>query len=258
MDSLIDTLFSALWGIEYLFMQKVAKETPGEDKYGFITSGVTMKKAEIEIDKPRLEKLAEIAKSRGVIITRSSEDKLSRHISEGKELVKISDLPVTHRGMFLLMDAGKKEDIDEDKYRSYSYNELRQLIDEAPIANFNIDFLHTRLKEKCEDHFVSGKYDDTIFNACKVVEVMTREKAQLDDTDIGKDLMRKAFNPQSPKLVYSQNNAEQESIKELFANFIGTFKNPHSHRFVDIKDSQTAYEILIIANRLCNILDEIN
>jgi len=40
----------------------------------------------------------------------------------------------------------------------------------------------------------------------------------------------------------------------LYCGFIGFFKNPHSHKFLNISDPLTAFEILSIANRLCAMI----
>lgn len=100
---------------------------------------------------------------------------------------------------------------------------------------FTLDFLHPKLVEKCSDHFLSKKYDDCILNATKVVEVAVREASGLPNTDLGVNLMRKAFKPDSPILNYSDTAAEQEAVMHLFSGFIGVFKNPHSHLFLEIK-----------------------
>ncbi len=122
--------------------------------------------------------------------------------------------------------------------------------------SFNLDHLHPKIREKCEDHFLSGKFDDAVLNACKVVEVRTRELANLKETDIGVNLMMKAFTPDKPILKYSDAKGEQEALMFLFAGFIGVFKNPQSHRFIDIKDPVVAFEVLNFANQLCRILEQ--
>jgi len=131
-------------------------------------------------------------------------------------------------------------------------------VDSMPSSHFNLDSLHYKLKEKCADHFYFEKYDDAILNACKVIEVYTRGLAKLSDKDIGVSLMRKVFNPQKPILKYSDHDGEQESLMHLFSGFIGVFKNPQSHRFIEIKDPLTAFEVINFANHLYRILESIN
>lgn len=40
----------------------------------------------------------------------------------------------------------------------------------------------------------------------------------------------------------------------LYCGFIGIFKNPHSHKFMNVKDPVTAFEILSMANHLCGMI----
>ena len=122
---------------------------------------------------------------------------------------------------------------------------------------FVLDFLHSKLVEKCADHFLAEKYDDCILNATKAVEVAVRDAAGLTNTDIGVNLMRKTFKPDNPILKYSNTTAEQEAVMHLFSGFIGVFKNPHSHRFLEIRDPLTAFEILSFANHLLNLVENI-
>jgi len=122
---------------------------------------------------------------------------------------------------------------------------------------FTLNFLHPKLTEKCADHFLTKKYDDCILNATKVVEVAVRDAAGLPNTELGVNLMRKAFKPDNPILRYSDTAAEQEALMHLFSGFIGVFKNPHSHRFLEIKDPLAAYEILSFANHLVGLVEHL-
>jgi uncharacterized protein (TIGR02391 family) len=130
----------------------------------------------------------------------------------------------------------------------------RESVQRTAPRSFNLDFLHPKLVEKCSDHFFAGKYDDCILNAAKLVEVAVREIARLDDTHFGVNLMRKAFRPEAPLLKYSDNTGEQEAVMHLYSGFIGVFKNPHSHKFLEIKDPLTAFEVLSFANHLYAIV----
>jgi len=83
---------------------------------------------------------------------------------------------------------------------------------------------------------------------------MVREAASLPAEDIGVQLMRKAFKPAAPLLKFSDVSAEQEAAMNLYCSFIGFSKNPHSHKFMNINDPITAFEILSMANHLCGMI----
>ena len=134
----------------------------------------------------------------------------------------------------------------------------REAVEKKAPDAFVLDSLNPQLIEKCADHFLSKKYDDCILNATKVVEVAVREAAALSNTDLGVNLMRKAFKPDKPLLKYSDTHAEQEAVMHLFSGFIGVFKNPHNHRFLEIKDPLAAFEILSFANHLLNLVKRVN
>jgi len=50
-------------------------------------------------------------------------------------------------------------------------------------------------------------------------------------------------------------NAEQQALSDLVAGAIGSYKNPHSHRNVTIKDAAEAAEIVILASHLLKIIE---
>jgi Protein of unknown function (Hypoth_ymh) len=69
-------------------------------------------------------------------------------------------------------------------------------------------------------------------------------------------LMRDAFAPNSGPLADSVvETGEQVARMELFAGAIGSYKNPHSHRNVDLEDPDEAAEIIMLANHLLRIVD---
>jgi uncharacterized protein (TIGR02391 family) len=148
--------------------------------------------------------------------------------------------------------------LSADEYIKSKHELLTKESDVKKSTNaFTLDFLSPKLVEKCADHFSRAKYDECILNATKVVEVAVREAAAFSDSDVGVSLMHKAFKPENPILKYSSIHSEQEAVMHLFSGFIGVFKNPHSHRFLEIKDPLAAFEILSFANRLLNLVDNI-
>lgn len=103
---------------------------------------------------------------------------------------------------------------------------------------------------------LTGDLDGAVFNAMHAVEVAVREAAGLSNSDIGVDLMRKAFNPKDGPLTdKSSEPGEREALSHLFAGAIGTYKNPRSHRRVNLANVDEAIEILMLASNLLRIVE---
>lgn len=116
--------------------------------------------------------------------------------------------------------------------------------------------LHARIREDVWALFHRGKFDTAVFEAMKAVEVAVREASGCPASKLGVTLMRDAFNPQNGPLAdMNMEKAERESRSALFAGAIGAYKNPHSHRTVDLDDPDEAAEIIMLSNHLLRIVD---
>jgi len=116
--------------------------------------------------------------------------------------------------------------------------------------------LHPMIVSRCQGPFEACRYDDAIRNAFIAVEQDIRARISGDATDLGVDLVTKAMNPNSPRLVFSKVKPEQEAAHLLYRGAIGYIKNPLSHRFLDTNDSHRTFELLAFASLLLRMLDE--
>jgi hypothetical protein len=53
----------------------------------------------------------------------------------------------------------------------------------------------------------------------------------------------------------SHAEAEREALAHLFAGAIGSYKNPHSHRTVNLTDLREAQEQVMLASHLLRIVE---
>jgi uncharacterized protein (TIGR02391 family) len=121
---------------------------------------------------------------------------------------------------------------------------------------FPKSLLHDSIAKKVYSAMMRGELDEAVFAAFKAVEVAVREAGGYETTDIGVPLMRKAFDSKAGPLTdLTQPEAEREALAHLFAGAIGSYKNPHSHRTVNLSDAREAQEQVLLATHLLRIVE---
>jgi uncharacterized protein (TIGR02391 family) len=116
--------------------------------------------------------------------------------------------------------------------------------------------LHPSVADRVWIALARGELSDAVFVAFRAVEEAVRAKGGFADTEIGVELMRRAFNVDNGPLTnQQQNRAEREALAHLFAGAIGSYKNPHSHRTITLNDSSEAQEMVLLASHLLRIVD---
>lgn len=138
----------------------------------------------------------------------------------------------------------------------------RKIQTEKDFADYRIarllpkELLHKKIADVVWGAFIRGEYDGAAFHAMKAVEVSVRTAAGLGNELVGQALMRKAFAPQDgPLSDMATESSERQGRSDLFAGAIASYKNPHSHRDVNLDDPHEALEIIYLANHLLRIVD---
>lgn len=116
--------------------------------------------------------------------------------------------------------------------------------------------LHPLVAERVWSNFIRGEYETAVFQAFKEVEVAVRTVGGFGQTDIGTDLMGKAFNITSGPLTdMTLPEAERRAMLSLFVGAVGMFKNPSSHRHVVLNDPKETAEMIFFASLLMRTVD---
>lgn len=114
---------------------------------------------------------------------------------------------------------------------------------------------HPLILKKAYPAMKKEEYDMAVFKAFKTMEMKVRELSGLPNEIIGVDLMRKAFATEDGPLTDKTTpRSEREALSHLFSGSIGCYKNPHSHREVQLSFNE-AFEMLLLASHLLNVLD---
>lgn len=137
---------------------------------------------------------------------------------------------------------------------------LKNHLDSQAYNKSNIlphKLLHPVIAQAVWANFVRGDYETAVLQAFKELEIAVRVAGKFATTDVGVDLMRKAFDKEFGTLTdKSLPIAEREATAHLFAGVIGCYKNPSSHRRVIFNDPQQVVEIIMLASSLMRVVDD--
>ncbi len=140
--------------------------------------------------------------------------------------------------------------------RAHRFEDAAEFIRYAAARKLPKETLHPRISNKVWSAFMRGEFDVAVLQAMKAVEVAVRESSGLPQDLLGVKLMRKAFDPKDGPLTdVEADEGEKEARSAFFAGAIGSYKNPHSHRDIQLDDPTEAVEIIMLANHLLRVVD---
>lgn len=121
--------------------------------------------------------------------------------------------------------------------------------------SLNRELLHQRIAEPVWLAFVRGDYAYAIFTSMREVEVAVREASNAPQNETGVKLMNRVFGKAGPLRDPSAEEAEENALQHLFAGALGRYKNPHSHRLVEIENVTEAIQVVHLASLLLQEVD---
>jgi len=123
-------------------------------------------------------------------------------------------------------------------------------------AKFPKELIYPAIADKVWGALMRNDLDLAVFISFKAVEEAVREAGGFSVGDYGVQLMRDAFHRTSGPLTdLSKVDSERDALAHLFAGAIGSYKNPHSHRTVNLTDTREAQEQVMLASHLLRIVD---
>jgi uncharacterized protein (TIGR02391 family) len=116
-------------------------------------------------------------------------------------------------------------------------------------------FVHPSFLLHVRPLFLQGRFETAVFEAFKALEIRMRDLGGFGPDKIGVQLAGAAFHPEDGPLRHkSAEKGERVALMNLMAGAIGSYKNPASHRRVELQ-AQEAREMIILASHLLNIVE---
>jgi len=135
-------------------------------------------------------------------------------------------------------------------------NEFRRVIKEYTLMPQA--YVHKDIIKKSFKLLESEQYESAVLQAFKCIETSVRLKIKADADEVGTRLLRKAFHPETGQLTdYSLPTSEREAFANYIAGAFGFYKNPCSHRDVEL-NFISAFDRIVVASDLLKIIDNSN
>lgn len=116
-------------------------------------------------------------------------------------------------------------------------------------------FLHSELLINVRPLFFQSRFETAVFEAFKTLEVTIRSAARLGHNLIGVALASRAFNSEDGSLTdMTAEKGERVALMNLMTGALGSYKNPASHRRVEIS-AEEARDMIILASHLLKIVE---
>lgn len=150
-------------------------------------------------------------------------------------------------------DEGEEAFFPTKKGFRFPEREFRRVVKEYTLMPET--YVHPLIVKKSFSLLKAGQFESAVLQAFKTIETRIREKINASEEQYGIKLIRKAFHPESgpltdPKLP----KAEREAFCNYIAGAYGFYKNPCSHRDIEL-DFLTAFDRIVVASDLLKTIE---
>jgi uncharacterized protein (TIGR02391 family) len=118
-------------------------------------------------------------------------------------------------------------------------------------------YVHPLIAKRAFELLSEGQFESAVLQAFKTIETKIRERINAGPEEVGVRLIRKAFHPETGPLTdHSLPASEREALANYVAGAFGYYKNPCSHRDVDMGFT-AAFGRIVVASDLLNIVEAV-
>jgi len=153
-------------------------------------------------------------------------------------------------------DEGEEAFFPTKKGFRFPEREFRRVVKEYALMPET--YVHPLIVQKSFSLLNQGQLESAVLQAYKTIETKTRERINATPEEYGVKLIRKAFNPErGPLTDYELPKAEREAFCNYIAGAFGFYKNPCSHRDVEL-DFISAFDRIVVASDLLKVIEAAN
>lgn len=150
-------------------------------------------------------------------------------------------------------DQGEEAFFPTKKGFRFPEREFRRVVKEYALMPET--YVHPLIVKKSFSLLNEGQFESAVLQAFKTIETRIREKINATQEEYGVKLIRRAFNPESgPLSDYELPKAEREAFCNYIAGAFGFYKNPCSHRDIEL-DFISAFDRIVVASDLLKAIE---
>lgn len=150
-------------------------------------------------------------------------------------------------------DEGEEEFFPTKKGFRFLESEFKRVV--KKYALMPETYVHPLIVRKSFSLLNDSQFESAVLQAFKTIETRIREKINAAPEYVGVKLIRKAFNSENGPLTdYELPKAEREAFCNYIAGAFGYYKNPCSHRDVEM-DFISAFDRIVVASDLLKVIE---